>query len=95
MLDKLREETLRPQHRLQTGVLVSCRRNRGKRTCAIITGYRLDFWSVEGEPEGRELAHSTQASDRSSGLLQEKLREENLRTQHRLQTGVMVCCRRN
>ena len=95
MLDKLREEYLRPQHKLQTGFLVCCRRYRGKRTCALNTGYRQEFWSVAGESRGRVLAPSTQATDRSSGLLQETQREENLRPQHRLWTGVLVSCWRN
>ena len=95
LLEKLREEYLCPQHRLQTGVLVSCLTNWGKRTCALNTGYRQELWSVAGETEGRILALSTRAIDRCSGLLLDKLGEEYLRPQHRLQTGVPVCCRGN
>ena len=93
--EKLGEEYLCPQHRLETDVLVSCLTNWGKSTCALNTGYRQEFWSVAGETEGRDLAPSTQATDRSSGLLQETQREENLRPQHRLWTGVLVSCWRN
>ena len=93
--EKLGEEYLCPQHRLETDVLVSCLTNWGKSTCALNTGYRQEFWSVAGETEGRDLAPSTQATDRSSGQLLEKLREGYLRTQHRLQTGVLVCCLKN